>query len=543
MARLPALAILVGCSSPPAVAPLVLGEPPAAEANLALHPNVAFGAAGTTDAELARAAGAFVQWQLAPFQADDVAFDGAVVDPELVTVALRQQYHGIPVVGGHLGLAVKRGRVILAHGALYPIRDLPTAAAVDRGTAIATVAPALPRPHAGDRDAARLVVLPATASDRASDLRAPDRAHLAWEVSAWRGDGELIAYVDAHDGRVLPGAYDATRYEYRGVATNHVDERTVGDSVVALPAGHLRLRTARGATTLTEADGRFRIAGEGRLFVTASLQGRYVNVQNLQGENATFIGVMRPETDYQLEWTESRSTPEERDVFRGATTTNRFVATVYPDLPWLAQPVLAKVNHQRTCNAFWNGSSINFFMAGNGCNNSGRIFDVVAHEWGHGFDQHAPGGATDGALGEFIGDLISFVQTKSPLLAPNFFVDGRAVRDLDDPRFQCFDPAVRQVHAAGQLLGALIFDVMVDLEAAGVTGEHLKRLLLRPIGIAQSRAEWYAAMLAVDDDDGDLTNGTPHECLIYRQYKAHSCKGVRWPGMPAEDPPGCATAR
>jgi len=87
----------------------------------------------------------------------------------------------------------------------------------------------------------------------------------------------------------------------------------------------------------------------------------------------------------------------------------------------------------------------------------------------------------------------------------------------------------------------LIFDVMVDLEKAGVTGERLKRLMLRPIAIAQTRAEWYGAMLAVDDDDGDLTNGTPNECLIYRQYKAHSCAGARWPGMPAQDPPGCAT--
>ena len=529
MHRLAALALVVGCSSPRAVKPLVLGEPPSVDANIVVRPNVAFAVADTSDAELARAAGAFVQWQLAPFHADDVVFDGAVVDAELWSIALRQQYHGLPVIGGHLGLAVKRGRVILAQGTLVPIRDLETAPQVELRHAIATVSAALPTPHAGDRDTARLVVYPVGATP-----------HLAWEVSGWRGDSEAVVYVDANDGELLDG-YDATRYEYTGVATNNVDERTVGDSVIALPASHLRLRTARGATTLTDDNGAFELAGDGRLFVTANLMGRYINVQNLAGENATFIGVLRPETPYQLEWTETRSTPEERDVFRGATTTNRFVSTVYPDLPWLSQPVLAKVNHQRTCNAFWNGSSINFFVAGNGCNNSGRIFDVIAHEWGHGFDQNAPGGATDGGLGEFIGDLISFVQTKSPLLAPNFFTNGKAVRDLDDPKFQCYDPDVRQVHAAGQLLGALIFDVMVDLEKAGVTGERLKRLMLRPIAIAQTRAEWYGAMLAVDDDDGDLTNGTPNECLIYRQYKAHSCAGARWPGMPAQDPPGCAT--
>src|SRR5688500_12473544 len=135
---------------------------------------------------------------------------------------------------------------------------------------------------------------------------------------------EAIAYVDANDGDVLE-AYDATRYEYAGTATNFVDERTVGDTVISLPPSHIRLRTSRGATTITRDDGTFTLPGEGKLFVSAHLHGRYINVQNLAGENATFIGVLRPETHYQLEWTETRSTPEERDVFRGVNTTNRFV--------------------------------------------------------------------------------------------------------------------------------------------------------------------------------------------------------------------------
>jgi hypothetical protein len=253
--------------------------------------------------------------------------------------------------------------------------------------------------------------------------------------------------------------------------------------------------------------------------------------------------MMRPEKDYSLEWTEARSTPAERAVFRGVNTTNRFVATVYPDLPWIHEPLRANVNLPRTCNAYWNGTSINFFEEGGGCNNSGRIFDVIAHEWGHGLDQHLPGMAIDGALGEFIGDEISFVQTNSPLLGPAFLTDGGAARDLDDPRYQCFDPSVRGVHAGGHLLGAVMFDVFTDLQAKGLRGEPLKRLMLRPIAIAQTRAEWYRAMLAVDDDDGNLSNGTPHECLIYRQFVAHSCAGVRWPGIPDQDPPGCSTTR
>ncbi len=345
-------------------------------------------------------------------------------------------------------------------------------------------------------------------------------------------------YVDARDGDILAG-HDANHYDYAGRATNLVDERTVGDAVVPLPAAHLRLHSSRG-TAVSDASGDFTFRGEaGPLIVNANLHGAYVDVRNLGGADAKFVGMMRPQSQYTLEWTEARSTPEERDVFRAVNTTNRYVATVFPDLAWMDEPILANVNHPRSCNAYWNGTSINFFEAGNGCNNTGRIFDVVAHEWGHGLDAHAPGSDIDGALGEFIGDLLSFVQTHSPLLAPGFLTDGKPVRDLEDPEFECFDPKKREVHDAGQLLGAVIWDVFNDLERAGMSGEPLKRLMIFPVAIAQTRAQWYGAMLAVDDDDGNLANGTPHECLIYDQFKAHSCAGKRWPGMPARDPAHC----
>jgi hypothetical protein len=491
---------------------------------------IPFAIAGRSGPELERAALALIDEHRDLFGTDELVPAGAVLDPELWSITFAQRHRGLPVIGGHLGLAISHGRLVLIQGTTFPVDDLATTPAIDLPRALAAVRTVLV-PTRGDRDAGQLVILP---------VRWPGavRYHLAWEITAWRGPTQAVVHVDARDGRVLSG-YDANRYDYAGVATNHVDERTVGDDVVALPAAHLRLRSARGIAT-TNADGGFAFRGEaGPLIVTSNLLGAYVDVKNLAGPNASFAGMMRPDAPYVLEWTESRSTPEERDVFRAVNTTNRFVATVFPDLGWLARPLVANVNHKRTCNAYWNGSSINFFAAGSGCNNTGRIFDVVAHEWGHGLDAHAPGGALDGALGEFIGDLVSFIQTHSPLLAPGFFTDGRPVRDLEDPAYECYDPKKREVHAAGHLLGVVVWDILTDLDRLGLRGEPLKRLLLRPIAIAQTRAQWYGAMLAVDDDDGNLANGTPHECLIYAQFKAHSCGGSRWPGMPAEDPPRC----
>lgn len=545
MQRLAKLVLLlaVGCGGPSAGG-FVLGEPPTEEPERPILQHL-----GAGDVEIDPVLGtvramtgagipfspaeipAFLREHANALGTTELVDAGTVIEPELTSVQLAQRYRGLPVIGGHLGFTISHGKLVLVQGATHRIGELSVTPALPEVEAIAAARSVLEAPRAGDRDDARLVVLPERTPGAVSYA-------LAWEVTAWRTDRQYVVNVDAHDGRLI-GGYDANHYDYTGRATNFVDERTVGDAIVELPAGFLRLHANRGGVT-TEPDGTFRMRGEaGPVIVMSNLQGDYVTVNNAGGPQAQFVGMMRPEKQYALEWTESRSTPQERDVFHGVNRTNRFVATVFPDNAWINRPLLANVDLPRTCNAFWNGKSINFFVAGNGCNNSGRIFDVIAHEWGHGLDQNLPGDNIDGGLGEFIGDMISFIQTNSHLIGPGFLTDGRPVRDLEDPDFACYDPKKRGVHAKGQLLGAVVWDIFTDLEKAGLHGEPLKRLMLRPIAIAQTRAQWYRAMLAVDDDDGNLANGTPHECLIYNQFKAHSCGAVRWPGIPDEDPPHC----
>src|SRR5262249_27343811 len=54
-----------------------------------------------------------------------------------------------------------------------------------------------------------------------------------------------------------------------------------------------------------------------------------------------------------------------------------------PSNSWLNQQLLDNVNLNSTCNAFWDGFSVNFYKSGGGCNNTGEIAGVFLHEWGH----------------------------------------------------------------------------------------------------------------------------------------------------------------
>lgn len=468
----------------------------------------------------------------------DFVIDGLVLSRDLWVVVAVQRYKGIPVQGSHLSLSIKQGRLILIQGVSHRVEGVDVTPSLGKEEAVGAAGRALGLRirkvgRQRDSDEARSVILP---------LRSPGAVEyrLAWEVTSRReGDQgflvqNIVSHIDALNGDVL-SAYDANRHDYSGTAAMEVERRTVGDPDILVPAPFLNLLLA-GATTQSNAAGAFSVNAltYGSQSITSQLRGPLVRVTNAGGPNASFSGTIDENTSFSLLWDESNSDPSERMTYRAVVESNRFAAAVFPSLAWLNTPIPAAVNFNDVCNAFWDGVGIVLFRGGFECNATGRIFDIVAHEWGHGLDQAAPGGFVDVALSEFIGDLVAFVQTDDFLIAPGFFTGGSGhLRDLQSPFFECFDPLKTEVHDAGQLLGAVVWDIHEDLQAAGMNADDLRRLMLLPIATAQTRSEWYMGMLAVDDDDGNLANGTPHECAIYRQFNLHSCGADRWPGIPA----------
>ena len=466
----------------------------------------------------------------------EYVINSATFGRDLWILSAGQRFNGIPIDGASLSMAIKHGRLILVQGVAHRVWGVASFGRIGKEEAVGRAQRGLgvgPRRlgKVKDSDEARQIILP---------MRSPGSVNyrLAWEVRSRRqGEGlgiiqHVVSYIDAQNGDIL-GSYDGNRYDYSVTAGVQVEERTVGGPLITLPAPFLRM-TFAGSAVQTNAAGVFASNGliNGPQQVSSQLHNAYVRVSNNAGPNAAFNGIANENTPFNLLFDSTNSDPSERMTFAAVTQTNRFVAPVFPSLAWLNTAVPALVNMNDQCNAFTDGTGIYMFDAGSVCNSTGRIFDIVAHEWGHVLDVNAPGGFEDGALSEFIGDLVAFTQTDDPRIGPGFFKGSSAgVRNLNDGA-QCFDSSRTNVHDAGQQLGAVVWDVREDLKAAGVGGDELRRLMLEPVGIGQRRSEWYLAMLAADDDDGNLANGTPHECLIYRQFELHSCGGERWIGLP-----------
>ena len=190
--------------------------------------------------------------------------------------------------------------------------------------------------------------------------------------------------------------------------------------------------------------------------------------------------------------------------------------------PWFDEQLVANANLRSTCNAHWDGSTINFYSGGSGCSNTGLISDVIFHEWGHGLD-HNTGGIEDGAFSEGFGDIMSLIMTRSHKLGIGFRVPSmEPVRDLAPDKIYPQDRG--GVHAEGLIIGSTFWDLFEAL--SGKMGEEaavelLKNYAFKMIFTARTYLDVYDALLVIDDNDNDLANGTPNKCLLNEIFHKH----------------------
>ena len=216
-------------------------------------------------------------------------------------------------------------------------------------------------------------------------------------------------------------------------------------------------------------------------------------------------------------------------AFIHASIVKAHAAVIAPEMSFLqAQlPVLVNEPDPQGCNAFWDGSATNFLLEHGGCNNTARVADVVYHEFGHAFHQSSiifGVGALDAALGEGTGDIMSASVTHDPHLAPGFYLNNDTpLRAMETGRVWP-DDIGWDPHETGLIWAGAMWDLRTFLvEDLGEAAGHAltDQLFYQAIRRASSIPTTYAEVLAADDDDGDLENGTPHICSINRAFLAH----------------------
>ena len=396
-------------------------------------------------------------------------------------------------------------------------RNLPRA--VD-GTA-ATVTEAAAKAAAQAHAAKTWGALATTASSPAKEVFVgPDLAgRLAWVLSvssgslasqrsrrywiAARGEPKVLHFENEvfhdHKGTVSGSLWPTTPLK-------PTENRALGDLEVT--------RTPGGAKAVTNDQGRYSIPGTGAVTMTATPVGPFSVVQNQAGPTLSFS---RPGTDAAAIDLDANQSTEvalaQISAFQSTNATYRFARDILDPLPsprpWERLPT--RVNIGSSCNAFWNGSSINFYKAGGGCPNT-AYSDVVHHEYGHGID-HWRGGILDGGYSEGFGDAVALLITRQSCTGRDFFGAGTCLRDATAVDTWPPPPGTG-VHAIGKRYGQFVWALAQQLKESLSDDEAFRiagRLVLGAAAANPSNIpDAVQLSFVVDDDDGNLANGTPH---------------------------------
>ncbi len=472
----------------------------------------------------ARAARAFVAAHLdvlAPGASiDDFAISANRRDGALRTVTFRQTWRGLRVVGGGVYVVFGHDRLFAAGSTALPEPSvkLPgmrraTRARLDRARAWF---PGVTMASTGER-----VVLPIVHG--ANDIE----YQIADAVDARAASGERWTVYVAPDG--APLARDLETARATGTLRFDVPERRPGGTRLSMPAASVGI-AANGSAETTGSDGSFSWNGNQPATVVPSVVGTFVQVTDAAGSPATASLTAQPGGNVDWSLASDEHGDAQLTAFVYASIAKARARQIAPGLAWLDQPIAVSVDEVGACNAFSSGDDLHFFAAGDDCENTARVTDIVLHEFGHSlhFQSIIPdAGAYDLSLSEGMSDFFAANITGDPGIGRGLHFDDVAVRDLDPVGFERRYPEDLggDTHIAGLIVGGALWDLRTRLvaelgDAAGIAA--VEAIYLGILRRAPDIPGSYLAALIADDDDGDLGNGTPHQCAIERAFAPHA---------------------
>lgn len=444
------------------------------------------------------------------------------------TVGYVQHHRGMRVIGGQVSFRFKADRlIVIASAALPNVRALKVRSA----------------PRGCRRAAKKWIEDGRFQVMRASDASVPMvlpivthagvvgyRTVVGVEVQTGRPVGQWMVYLDAQSSEPV-ARFQTLRY---GTAAIYYDApvRHPGGPRTDYPAANATVRLG-GDELTTGQDGVLTWPGDGSIDISLSTSGTRVAVDNASGDPAALMTMVIDNGSAVWSDPTTAAIDAQLAAFTHVQVGKRYARTFAPDLEWLDSQLLANVNLDQSCNAYFDGETINFFSASEDCQNTGRIADVIYHELGHAIHANAlldGVGVFDGALSEGLSDYFAATITGDPGMGRGFFYNDEPLRNIDpDDIEHAWPDDIGEIHSTGLIISGALWDLRKLLIAKYGEEEGVRRTDALLYAIMQRAADIptsYVEVLVANDDDGNLENGTPDVCEIDRAFGDHGLRDL-----------------
>jgi len=353
--------------------------------------------------------------------------------------------------------------------------------------------------------------------------------------------------VDAKTGEILhqeTKICNAVAGRVTGLATTGYGADTCAAEA---SAGIPYARVVTGATTVyTDVDGNYSIAaGAAGATYTTSLVGRWFTTTNNGAATLSLSTTASDGANWSPVFNAANSVEAERaqvNAYIMANKTRDMVVSASPSFPTVstqASSFQVNCNLASTCNAYYTGDTINFYIAGGGCTNT-AFGDVVGHEYGH--NCVAKGGSGQGAYGEGMGDIFGLLLSDNPATGIGFQTCANGIRTAQNTcQFSASGCSTgttsygatcgSEIHSCGQLISGCVWDLRNRFATLypATYRTLLARLCVNSIplhgAISTIANDITVDFLTLDDNDANISNGTPNYTSINDSFTIHGLPG------------------
>ncbi len=317
-----------------------------------------------------------------------------------------------------------------------------------------------------------------------------------------------------------------------GLATENFLAEQCGNEVTT-PLKWARVKISGGDSTFTDSLGNFTINNSGSSSVTvlSQVRGHWFYTHDQAVSDTTISRVVTPPgpANFQHNPANAEYRRAEVNAYLHANVVRDFTLKYVPNYPTVATqtnfPVYVNDN-TGYCpgNAWYDGVSLTFCRSGGGYRNT-AFSTVVHHEYGHHLVECA--GSGQGQYGEGMGDVMGLLITDDPGAAYGFYGDGQCAVPLRNADNTLQYPCSGEIHDCGQLLSGCVWSTRNALAATHPTN-YID--ILAPLAISamtlhsgtEITPQITIDYLTLDDDDGNINNGTPHHSEICAGFTAHN---------------------
>ncbi len=478
-------------------------------------------------------------------------------------VSYAQYYRGIPVHNASVNLVIRNQRVVSIGSNYYPVRTAAVKPRIGKNRAVEIVKQDL---GLGKKPIEpvkiRLVILP---EKRENGLR----ALLAWDVllparkgltdKAPREEGkngmqgkkkehtekkpraEWEYFLDATTGGIISRVdrmeYDAVSGKVQGKVFETVPNVPQVDVNIAHQDVRVKQGVATVETAVTGSDGNYSSGNglAGAVTLEAHFTGPHVNVHNNEtpDPDATYSSgpVNLPAANHDWNWGDPAGNydPSPNDVETNAFYHVNLIHDWFLrggpfDVDPSPHPMEVYVRDGAYCNAGAGGDGLYFASdtPGGPCQDFALSADILYHEFTHRIihkiyddaNVELPYSGYTGAINEGMADYFGCSLTDDPVHGE--VVSSYGGRNLDTGAYGADVPAggnrrfsrdwYGEVHYDGLIISGAVWDMRKVLGAAVSDELAIRALKAVPVTFSQ----FLLAVLNLDDDDGNLDNGTPN---------------------------------